>query len=108
MFDGVELHLQTQKDAHVRATAIRGVIRTMDWEKLEHITADLILDCERVKSALLSGSEDDHGLIYHPGFNQLDIFQSIQTVRLFTDATKLRGFVTHRGWITDSYEGITL
>ena len=102
------LHLQTQKDAHARATAIRGVIRTVDQEKLQYITTDLILNCEKVKSALLSGSEDDHGLICHPGFDQLNMFQSIQTVGLFTDSTKLKSFVTHTGWITDSYAGLTL
>ena len=108
VFDGVELHLQTQKDAHARATAIRGLLRTIDRAKLQYITTDLILDFERVKAALLSGAEDTDGLISHPGFDRLEIFQSVQTIPIFTDADKLKSFVTHTGWITASYEGLTL
>ena len=108
VFDGVELHLQTQKDAHARATAIRGLIRTVTRTKLQFITQDLHLDFERVKAALLSGAEDDDGLVSHPGFDRLDIFQSVRTIGMFTDATKLKSFVTHTGWQPASYDGLTL
>ena len=108
IYDEKELHLMTQKDAHARATAIRGLLRTVDRQKLHHITHDLILDVERVKAALLSGAEDTDGFVAHPGFNQLDKFPSVQTIGLFTAPGKLQGFITHTGWITESYDGLTL
>ena len=108
IFDEVTLHLQTQKDAHTRAMAIRGVIRTMDREKLEYITTDLRLTCDRVKAALRSGIDDEHGQVSHPGFDQLHLFHSIQTIGLFADPLKLQGFIDHTGWTADSYNGLNL
>ena len=108
IFDEVTLHLQTQKDAHTRAMAIRGVIRTVDHEKLEYITTDLRLNCDRVKAALMSGIDDEHGQVSHPGFDQLHLFHSIQTIGLFADPMKLQGFIDHTGWTAESYGGLTL